>query len=270
MTDDPTAARPRPPIPGDAEPRSEPQSERLARLERQADRFERAVAHDVEQVVVPAWRRATRGERRWPFSVAVLATIALQVALPGRLSASQRWVLPAVETVMLVALTAANPSRVERGSPRLRMLSLLLIALVSLANAWAVGQLVAGLVGGTGTANAATLLLSGGDIWLTNVVVFGVWYWELDRGGPAARAQGTHPYPDFLFPQMGSPGVAPPDWEPRFADYVYVSFTNATAFSPTDTLPLSRWAKFAMLIQSAVSLVTAALVIARAVNILGQ
>lgn len=279
MTHDPTAAGPRPPIPGDAEPRPD----RLARLEQQADRFERAAAHDVEQaardveqavhdagrIAIPAWRRVTRGERRWPFGLAVLTTIALQLALPGPLTVGQRWVLPVVETVMLVALALANPGRVERGSARLRVFALLLIAVVSLANAWSVGQLVVGLVRGTGTEDAATLLLSGGDIWLTNVVVFGIWYWELDRGGPAARAQGEQPYPDLLFPQMDSPGLAPEDWEPRFADYLYVSFTNATAFSPTDTLPLTHWAKFAMMLQSAVSLATAALVIARAVNILG-
>jgi uncharacterized membrane protein len=148
------------------------------------------------------------------------------------------------------------------------MLGLLLIAVVSLANAVSVVRLVGALVGGTGTENAAALLTSGGVIWLTNVLTFAVWYWELDRGGPADRATGVDPYPDFLFPQMSSPELAPRDWEPVFADYLYVSFTNATAFSPTDTLPLSRWAKLAMMLQSAVSLATAALVIARAVNVL--
>ena len=105
-------------------------------------------------------------------------------------------------------------------------------------------------------------------IWLTNVIVFGMWYWEFDRGGPAARAQATHYYPDFMFVQMTSPDMAPPDWEPRFGDYLYLSFTNATAFSPTDVMPLSRWAKGAMALQAGVSIVTVALVIARAVNIL--
>ena len=116
--------------------------------------------------------------------------------------------------------------------------------------------------------DAGSLLFNGGAVWLTNVIVFALWYWEADRGGPAARANARHEYPDFLFAQMTAPEMAPRDWEPRFLDYLYLSFTNATAFSPTDTLPLSRWAKLTMMAQSAVSLVTVALVIARAVNIL--
>ncbi len=125
-----------------------------------------------------------------------------------------------------------------------------------------------GLVQATETEDATKLLLYGGAIWLTNVLVFALWYWELDRGGPVTRMLGARKHPDFLFAQMASPEVAPEDWEPMFLDYFYLSFTNATAFSPTDTLPLTRWAKMLMLLQSAVSLATVALVIARAVNIL--
>ena len=106
------------------------------------------------------------------------------------------------------------------------------------------------------------------QIWLTNVIVFGLWYWELDRGGPGARCRENHREPDFLFPQMSTPAAAPPSWAPRFLDYLYVAFTNATAFSPTDTLPLTAWAKVLMAIQSLASLLTVALVAARAVNIL--
>jgi hypothetical protein len=116
---------------------------------------------------------------------------------------------------------------------------------------------------------AAVLLGGGAAIFLTNVIAFGIWYWELDRGGPFARQAGKHPYPDFLFPQMSDPGNARPDWRPTFVDYLYVSFTNVVAFSPTDTMPLARWAKGMMTIQSLVSMTTIALVIARAVNILG-
>jgi uncharacterized membrane protein len=245
----------------------------FARIERRlvtsADRFGHDAARGVENLVVPAWQRATQGEQRWPASVAVLCVIVLQFRLPEHLSMSQRWVLPAVEAVLLVVLTVANPRRVDRASTALRVLGLLLIAVASLANAWSVIQLVLGLAGGTESASAGVLLTTGGNIWLTNVIIFGLWYWELDRGGPADRASGLDPYPDLLFTQMTAPELAPHDWEPRFADYLYVAFTNATAFSPTDTLPLSRWAKAGMTRQSAVSLVTAALVIARAVNILG-
>jgi uncharacterized membrane protein len=246
----------------------EPDGE-LARLERRLVTSADRLGRDVENLVVPAWRRATGGEQRWPASLAVLCVIVLQFRLPEHLSMSQRWILPAVQAVLLVALTTANPRRVDRSSAVLRGLSLSLLTVASLANAWSVVRLVAGLAAGTETDGAATLLTTGGNIWLTNVIIFGLWYWELDRGGPADRASGVDPYPDLLFPQMATPDVAPRDWEPRFVDYLYVAFTNATAFSPTDTLPLSLWAKAGMMLQSAVSLVTAALVIARAVNVLG-
>ena len=119
-----------------------------------------------------------------------------------------------------------------------------------------------------GIRDPVTLLLAGSGIWLTNVIVFALWYWQFDRGGPVARALGVKPYPDFLFPQQTAPDIAPPDWEAEFVDYLYLSFTNATAFSPTDVMPLSRWTKMTMLVQAAASLLIVALVVARAVNIL--
>jgi uncharacterized membrane protein len=145
---------------------------------------------------------------------------------------------------------------------------MILIATISAANAWSLGRLVTHLLQGTEAGDATRLLLTGGAIWLTNVLVFALWYWELDRGGPVGRAHAVRTYPDFLFPQMQSPALAPEEWEPGFVDYLYLSFTNAAAFSPTDVLPLSRWAKLTMLVQSAVSLATVALVVARAVNTL--
>jgi uncharacterized membrane protein len=168
----------------------------------------------------------------------------------------------------LIGIFAANPRRIDRPSPRLRAASLVLIAVISIANGWSAARLIDRLISGTATKDPSTLLTTGAAIWLTNIVVFALWYWEFDRGGPVARAQAASTYPDFLFPQMTSPELAPPHWEAAFLDYLYVSFTNATAFSPTDVLPLSRWAKLAMMTQSAVSVATVALVIARAVNIL--
>lgn len=156
----------------------------------------------------------------------------------------------------------------EPRSRWLRWLGLALISVISLANGWAAVRLVAGLVTGTEGEDAGPLLLTGGGIWLTNVIVFALWYWEWDRGGPMARARGHHQFADFLFVQMQNPETAPPDWEPAFLDYLYLSFTNSTAFSPTDVMPLSRWAKMLMMLQSSISLVTVVLVVARAVNIL--
>jgi hypothetical protein len=228
---------------------------------------ERAVG-DVARAAVPAWRRLTRGEPRWPVSVAVLIMIVLQLRLPGDLTPIGRWLLPVIELVVLAVLVAANPRRIDRGSPVLRGLGLGLIAVASLANAWSVALLIDDLLHGSNGDDPVPLLATGANIWITNVIIFAIWYWELDRGGPAARAAGTDPHPDFLFPQMSDTSGTYREWEPQFTDYAYVSFTNATAFSPTDTMPMSRWAKLTMMLQASVSLVTAALVIARAVNIL--
>jgi uncharacterized membrane protein len=241
---------------------------RLQRIERRLEPEVNLFRHAEKDFVLPAWRRVTRGEPRWPVSVAILAAVAMQLALPSRVALHPRGLLPGLEAVLLVGLVVANPRRIDRESPPLRAASMVLIAVMSLANAFSAARLVIGLVGGTEGQAAGPLLITGAGIWLTNVVVFSLWYWDLDRGGPVARAHATHAHPDFLFPQMQSPELAPSDWEPGFVDYLYLSFTNATAFSPTDVLPLSRWAKLTMMLQSAVSLATVALVIARAVNIL--
>jgi hypothetical protein len=220
---------------------------------------------------VPAWRRRTQGEHRWPASLAVVATAALQVSLPPRLTMPPRYLLPALELLLLIGLTAVDPGRIDRRDSRLRIVSVVLIGAVSLANIGSATRLVVELVRQKAVVDsAAQLLVNGGSIYLTNIIAFALWYWELDRGGPAARTHGVECYPDFLFPQMSSPAMAHPDWEPIFVDYLYMSFTNATAFSPTDVMPLTRSAKAAMALQSAVALATVALVISRAINVLKQ
>jgi len=240
-------------------------STRLARAVEAGAAYTRDAARHVR---LPAWRRVTAGENRWPVVAAILVAILLQVALPDSLSLASRFVLPALELALLVALIVANPRRLNRESVPLRTASLTLVALISLANAWSAGLLVIGLINGTLGGDPAALLSTGAAVWLTNIIAFGLWYWQFDRGGPAARAHARRKVPDFQFVQMQNPDMAHQDWEPGFVDYLYLSFTNATAFSPTDTMPLSRWAKLTMLAQSLVSLVTVALVIARAVNIL--
>jgi len=141
-----------------------------------------------------------------------------------------------------------------------------LIALITVANVVSLTELIHALLYGT-KAGGRPIVYASVPIWLTNVIVFGLWYWELDRGGPAARQVREHRQPDFLFPQMSTPGCAP-EWSPNFLDYIYTSFTNATAFSPTDTMPISMWSKLLMMLQSLASLVTVAVVVSRAVNIL--
>lgn len=245
--------------------------ERLIRLEQSVPAELRNLPREVGREAAPAWRRGTQGEPRWQVSLAIVAAIALQIPVPGRLVLLHpSWVLPALDGLLVLGLIIANPRRINRQSVILRYTSLTLIALISLANVWSAERLIADIVSSHPViaTSAVSLLVDGGVIWLTNVIAFSLWYWELDRGGPVARALGVKPYPDFQFVQMVSPELAPPGWEPMFADYFYLSFTNASAFSPTDVMPMSRWAKMLMLIQSAASLVIVALVIARAVNTL--
>ena len=224
-------------------------------------------AVDTPRRDLPAWRRRTRGEHRWASALAVAVVIALQMLLPARTVPQIRYVLGALEIALLVALLVVNPFRVDRESSVIRGVSLALVGLVVLSNGWSAVLLVTYLVRGQET-GPGQLLTAGAGIWVTNVLAFALVYWEQDRGGPAARAAGEREHPDLLFPQMQSPEVAAPDWEPEFADYLYLSFTNSTAFSPTDVLPLTRRIKLVMMVQSAVALVVVLLVVARAVNVL--
>jgi uncharacterized membrane protein len=232
-------------------------------------RAEQIAAARAAGMPAPAWLRKTPGERRWPVTVIVIVAIALQVLLPSHLTEPlPRALMPALEGALLIGLTIANPVRIERRGKAARAASLVLILLMTIANAASAVLLIHAILHGKPVTAAGPLLASGASIWATNVIAFALWYWEFDRGGPVVRALGTTQHPDLLFPQMAAPELAAPDWEPRFVDYLYLSFTNATAFSPTDVLPLARWAKLTMLVQSAVSLAVGALVIARAVNIL--
>jgi uncharacterized membrane protein len=220
-------------------------------------------------MTMPAWRRPTRGEHRWPALLAIVAAIVLQTQLPDQMTFGNKLLLPGLEAALVVMLVIANPFRMDRESSVLRMLGIGVTTLITLATAWSVFRLVTGIVRGEFGKDAVALLATGGSIWLTNVIAFGLLYWEFDRGGPAARTAGRREHPDFLFVQMQQPDMADAEWEPRFFDYLYLSFTNATAFSPTDTMPLSRWAKGVMAAESLVALVTVGLVVARAVNVLG-
>jgi hypothetical protein len=209
-----------------------------------------------------------KAELRLPVAAAVVVAIALQLTLSPGLSIRPTWLLPALEGLLLLGLIAVNPTRITRTSTQIRAASVALIALLTLANGWSSGELVKGIVEGNSTDTARVLLASGAAIYVTNIIVFALWYWEWDGGGPVARSKGERPYRDFMFPQMTKDGLAPDDWVPAFVDYLYLAFTNVTAFSPTDTMPLSRWAKMLMMLQSSIALVTITFVVARAVNIL--
>lgn len=199
-------------------------------------------------------------------ALALLAAVVLQSSLPDPFVLHPRYVLPAVELIALIVLVISHPERMSRRTRGIRVASQLLLGLIAVNTAISVGLLVHRITDGS-QIRAIELLVGGAEIWLTNAIVFGLWYWEYDRGGPASRALGLADKPDLLFPQLTDPALAK-DWEPIVLDYLFVAYTNSTAFSPTDTLPLSRWAKVLFMLQSAISLVTVALIAARAVNIL--
>ncbi|MGH2916211.1 MAG: hypothetical protein ACRDMX_14615 [Solirubrobacteraceae bacterium] len=203
----------------------------------------------------------------WGAQALLAATILLDLALTDKVAIGPFWLLPALEAVALLGLFAASPLPRVRHTLVHRRLALALVALVSAANTASLVLLCRELLRG-GHANGRALVGSGIVLWGTNVLLFAVWYWQLDRGGPIARARGELAGVDFLFVQMTQPDFAPTGWQPGLIDYLYTSFTNATAFSPTDTMPLTATAKLAMTAQSLTALATIGLVVSRAVNIL--
>ena len=191
--------------------------------------------------------------------------IALRVWLPGEAAVRVPWLLPAIEAGLLVVLVTGNPSGpVERR--RLRRVALVLVGLLVAAALWSTVLLVSDLIRGKGVSqHASQLLATGAVVWLGNNLAFAMLYWLVDGGGPIARTRLSIPV-DFAFTQHLSPEVAPTGWRPVFLDYLHLGFTNATAFSPTDVMPLTHRAKYAMLVQASLALALFGLVVARAVN----
>jgi len=201
-------------------------------------------------------------------ALAVLVAAAMQFALPDRHVLKPTFLFPTIEVLLLVVLMIGDPGRIDRRSPLLRRLTLLLVAAMSIDNLAAVVELVGDIIRNDKQETGTVLLATGGAIWLTNVIAFSLWYWLLDRGGPAERANQAGIAPAFVFAEMVSPEFVRDDWTPEYIDYLWLAFTNATAFSPTDTMPITHWAKMLMFLQAATSLVIAVMIIARAVNIL--
>ncbi len=206
-------------------------------------------------------------EAFWPAQLTVLAAIGIQLLLPERLTAGPSWLVPSLEGVLLVGLIVVTPNVVEDERTRRRRIALGLTAFVSAANIFSLGALTHFLLHHN-VSDGRRLIVAGVLIWVTNLLIFALWFWEMDRGGPGKRAMGHDGPPDFLFPQMSDDRIEPRDWRPKFIDYLYVSLTNNTAFSPTDTMPLTPMAKCVMGVQSVVSLLTIGLIVSRAVNIL--
>ena len=236
-----------------------------------------------ERVRLPVGSAQVLGESPlWP-TLAVLTAAGLYATLPGRFIAGSgagafgalRWIVPVLTVVLIVPLaltvprdrfTRAAESHLHTFNVSRRVASTAVIALITVANGISIVLLVHLLVNGAHT-QANLLLRAGIHLWVTNVLVFALWFWQLDGGGPLARRLHPGYVPDFLYPQqlLDEPELR---WQPTFVDYLYVAFTNATAFSPTDAMPLTKWAKVLMMVESAASLLLAIMVVARAVNIL--
>jgi uncharacterized membrane protein len=203
----------------------------------------------------------------WHVEFTVVLALLLQLLLPERFVVGPRFVVPILEALLVISLFITS-RKTKLIKARLRKFSsVTLIVLIAIANAYALQSLAHQLLGGN-VQDGQGLILTAINIFFTNIIVFGLLYWEIDAGGPVRRRKADRRKHDFSFPQMQNPELAPHGWIPNFIDYLYVSATNATAFSPTDTMPLTRVAKLFMLTQSLISLTTLALVAARAVNIL--
>jgi uncharacterized membrane protein len=208
-------------------------------------------------------------ESRWPPALALIAfmglNIALRVWLPHEGAVRVPWLVPAIEAVLLAVLLA-GPARVAKGASWLRPVAVTLVVVLVLGALWATVLLVYDMIKGQGvTSSPTTLLASGALVWIGNNLAFGLLYWLIDSGGPLARSRNPAPV-DFAFTQHMSPELAPAGWRPVFLDYLHLGFTNATAFSPTDVMPLTHRAKYTMLVQSTVALALFGLIVARAVN----
>jgi hypothetical protein len=218
----------------------------------------------------PVPKQQVKGEPRWPMAVAVLLTGLMRVTLPSQLRIRDVKGLMLVVLLVLVAvLMIGDPGRIDRQKTWLRVMTGTLIGLITLANGGSSIRLVAAIYNEEPfTSNAHLLLSAGAVIWLTNAIAFGLWYWDLDRGGAAARANGLNYTPAFVFPEMTNPELVRAGWYPSFIDYLHLSFNTALAFSPTDVSAIKPWAKLMMISEQLISLVIGILVVARAVNLL--
>jgi hypothetical protein len=209
------------------------------------------------------------GEPRWAMAAAVIAAELLHASLPPDIRAvGWVWLYPTVVLGLLLVLIIGDPGRIDKRDTWLRIANGALIAFISLVNAFSAIHLVGLIIANHNVGSADRLLGSGAAIWLINVIAFGLWYWDLDQGGAAERATGTTRLPAFLFPEMTNPEFVAPNWYPTMIDYLHLSFATSTAFSPTDVSAIKHWSKMMMTTQSAVSLLLAALIIARAINLM--
>ena len=215
--------------------------------------------------------QSIRIEPRWPVVLAILAAILMVVLLPERVVLFPVWFPYVIGIALILPMVAVGLSaekarwlRVER---TIMLLFIVAMGVGTLAN---LASLIRAMVRRSGEVGGLQLLASSIVVWVSNVLIFSLLYWRIDRGGPEARANNAGTKPDWLFPQAGAPEDAPPDWRPTFVDYLFLGFSTATAFSPTDALPLTSRAKMLMMLESTMSLGTIVVVASRAINILGS
>jgi uncharacterized membrane protein len=201
-------------------------------------------------------------------AVAVLVAAVLHAMLPPELRIQSSPYLPWIATIVLGIIIVADPGRIDRRKTWLRVLTDALIALITFANGYAAVMLVVGILDNASFETPRELLGAGAAVWITNVIAFALWYWDLDRGGAAERAHGSTRRPAFVFPEMQHTEHVPAGWYPTFVDYLAFSFATATAFSPTDVSAVKPWAKSLVVCESLISLSLATLVIARAINVI--
>jgi uncharacterized membrane protein len=213
---------------------------------------------------------AEPGEHWWPIAAAIIVVAGLHVALPARYRVQPAWLFPTVLLVLLAVLIIGDPGRIDRQKAWLRVVTSAVIAVITLANLLAAARLVVEILTNNKlfANHPGGLLAAGAVIWATNVIAFALWYWDLDRGGAAARAHRPYDNPAFVFPEMQHTDYVPATWVPRFIDYLSLAFWTATAISPTDISAIKPWAKLLMMMEASCSIVLAALVIARAINVL--
>ena len=210
------------------------------------------------------------GEHWWPVAAAIIVVAGLHVALPARYRVQPAWLIPTVLLVLLAVLIIGDPGRIDRQKAWLRIITSGVIAVITLANLLAAVRLVVEILTNNKlfANHPGGLLAAGAVIWATNVIAFALWYWDLDRGGAAARAHRPYDNPAFVFPEMQHAEYVSATWVPRFVDYLSLAFWTATAISPTDISAIRPWAKVLMMMEAGGSIVLAALVIARAINVL--
>ncbi|MET0503569.1 MAG: hypothetical protein ABW172_18770 [Candidatus Binatia bacterium] len=208
-------------------------------------------------------------ESRWPPIVSIVAVVAILAVLPGHVHALPVWVSYLVALAVLVPMAGVALTKGNIFWLAIERTMIILFAAAYVGNIIAeLADLIGVITIHPSGENAFSLLSSAVAIWVVNVLAFSLLYWQIDRGGPSARASKSSARPDWAFPQPEMPRDLPPDWRPLFLDYLYLGFNTATAFSPTDALPLTHRAKMLMLIESTISLLTSVIVLSRAINVL--